>query len=75
MRDQPFPFGTAVDLTYQANTAFTAPSGITVGGMTETLQWSQFLGLTQDTGPNGDTSSTVYDSYARLRRPPRRPGR
>jgi hypothetical protein len=53
------------EVTYPASTAFAAPSAITVGGITETLQWNSFLGLTQDTGPNGDTSSTIYDAYAR----------
>ena len=35
------------------------------GNVSESLGFNSFLGLSQDTGPNGDTSATAYDSYAR----------
>jgi RHS repeat-associated protein len=58
------PGGVAVTGSYQSSTNFAAPSSITSNTFTNTLQWSSFLGLTQNTGPNGDSASTLYDGYA-----------
>jgi hypothetical protein len=58
--------GLSIAASYQQSTNYTAPSAITTGGtLTENMQWNTALGLTSDTGPNGDAASTVYDSYAR----------
>lgn len=59
------PGGLTVSGNYQSATNFTAPSSITANTLSNTLQWSTFLGLTQNTGPNGDSAGAVYDSYAR----------
>ncbi|MGD1097715.1 MAG: hypothetical protein ABSB35_37725 [Bryobacteraceae bacterium] len=56
-------------LTVQVSTAssnnFAAPAQLTTGSLTTNLSWSSFLGLTNETGPNGDSASTYYDQYAR----------
>ncbi|MEZ5355296.1 MAG: hypothetical protein R2762_21895 [Bryobacteraceae bacterium] len=44
------------------------PGTMTVNGngsLQHTMNWNTFLGLTQDAGPNGATSSYSYDAYAR----------
>jgi YD repeat-containing protein len=38
---------------------------ITVAGLSTTMNWNSALGLTSASGPNGVSSGTVYDSYAR----------
>jgi len=58
--------GVQVSADVNASTNYTAPSALTTGGLTETMQWNSFLGLTQETGPNGDTTALLYDAYSRL---------
>ncbi len=53
--------GTAAGVTKN----YAVPASMTTNSLSQTMQWSGFLGLTQETGPNGDTLSTLYDSYAR----------
>ncbi len=61
--------GTAAGVTssasYDASKNYAVPASMTTNSLSQTMQWSGFLGLTQETGPNGDTLSTLYDSYAR----------
>jgi hypothetical protein len=65
--------GMAVEATDQMSTASTTPTSnnavpgaITVSGMgTSTMSWNSFLGLTNETGANGQSSSVWYDAYAR----------
>jgi hypothetical protein len=46
-------------------TNYAAPSTITVGSLQNSLTYSSFLGLTNDTGPNGTSVSLGYDINAR----------
>jgi YD repeat-containing protein len=57
--------GVQTQLTSSSSNNLAVPSQLTVGSLTTNLGWSSFLGLTNETGPNGDSSSTVYDQYAR----------
>ena len=41
------------------------PSAITVGSFTTNLSFNSFLGLTNETGPNGDSLGIGYDAAAR----------
>ena len=59
------PSGVNATTSTNASTNFTAPSSITVGSLTSTFDYAADLLPTQATGPNGDSTSTVYDSYAR----------
>src|SRR6185437_1306474 len=59
------PAGNVYTTNVNAGTNYAAPSAITTGSLTENLSWSSFLGLTQETGPNGDSAGTLYDIYAR----------
>ncbi|MGH9631655.1 MAG: RHS repeat domain-containing protein, partial [Bryobacteraceae bacterium] len=52
-------------ITIVPDSDFAAPSAITVGGLTTNLAWTSFLGLSSQTGPNGDTVTIGYDSSAR----------
>ena len=44
---------------------FAVPSSITVAGLSTTMNWNSALGLTSASRANGESSGTVYDSYAR----------
>jgi len=57
--------GVTTTVTNNSTNNFAAPAQLTTGSLTDTLTWSSFLGLTNDTGPNGASTSTVYDTYAR----------
>ncbi len=57
--------GVTAQVSSSISSNFATPSQLSVGSQTTTLGWSSFLGLTNETGPNGDTSSTFYDQYAR----------
>jgi hypothetical protein len=49
-------------------TNYVAPTALTpnaTAAMGETLQYSSFLGVTQETGPNGATATVSYDTIAR----------
>jgi len=48
-----------------STTNYTVPSSITVGSLTSNFQYAADLLPTQAQGPNGDTATTTYDSYAR----------
>ncbi len=45
-----------------SQTNYTAPSAITTGSLTTSLNWTGFLGLSSVTGPNGDSSAISYDA-------------
>jgi RHS repeat-associated protein len=57
--------GVTAQVSTSGSTNFAAPSQFTVGGLTTSLGWNSFLGLTSETGPNGDSAATTYDAYAR----------
>jgi hypothetical protein len=57
--------GVQVQVSASTSNNLAVPSQLTVGSLTTTLGWSTFLSLTNETGPNGDSSGTVYDQYAR----------
>ena len=48
-----------------STTNYTAPTAITVGTLTSTLNWTPFLAASSTTGPNGDSSGIGYDSAGR----------
>ena len=52
-------------VTSSSSNNLAVPSQLTVGSLTTNLTWSTFLGLTNETGPNGDSSGTYHDQYAR----------
>lgn len=47
-------------LTYDSSTNFAAPTQLTVNSLTQNMSYSSFLGLTNETGPNGDSASISY---------------
>jgi RHS repeat-associated protein len=61
--------GVATTVTTTSATNYAAPAQVTAqapaGALTSTMNWSGFLGLSSAAGPNGDTGSISYDSYAR----------
>jgi hypothetical protein len=57
--------GVQTQVTASTSNNLAVPSELTVGSLTTDLNWSTFLGLTQATGPNGDSASTNYDQYGR----------
>jgi RHS repeat-associated protein len=58
--------GAVTTATVPVDKNFAAPTAITVNStLTQQMQWSVFLRLNSEQGPNGDTATTVYDSYAR----------
>jgi RHS repeat-associated protein len=59
------PTGQQVTITNSATNSYAAPIAITQGGLTENLSWNSFLGLTGTSGPNGVSTSVIYDSAAR----------
>ncbi len=48
-----------------SQTNYTAPSAITTGSLTTSMNWTGFLGLAGVTGPNGDASGVSYDAAQR----------
>ena len=48
-----------------SNTSYTMPSSITTNSLTSSMNWSNFLGLTSATGPNGDNGTIGYNGAAR----------
>ncbi len=46
-------------------TNYTAPSQITVGSLSNSLSYSSFLSLTNETDPNGASTTIGYDAMAR----------
>jgi RHS repeat-associated protein len=59
------PRGRDTTITTASASNYAAPATITTGSMNNSLSWSSFLGLSSDTGSNGDTATTVYDNFAR----------
>jgi YD repeat-containing protein len=57
--------GVTTTPTINGSTNWAAPSAITTGSWTTTMNYTSFLGLSSETGPNGDTASMGYDSSAR----------
>lgn len=57
--------GVTTNVTSSSSNNYAVPSQISVGSLSESMNWSSFLGLTSATGPNGDNSTITYDSYGR----------
>jgi RHS repeat-associated protein len=57
--------GVNVSSNVNNSTNYAAPSAITTGALTNNMNWTSFLGLSSQTGPNGDTTSMNYDANAR----------
>ena len=51
--------------TTNSSTNYTVPTAITTGSLTTNLSFSSFLGLTNETGPNGDSLGIGYNAAAR----------
>src|SRR5271165_6872857 len=49
----------------QTSPSYAVPSAITTGSFTTNLGFSSFLGLMNETGPNGDSLAIGYDTAAR----------
>ena len=56
--------GVTKTTTFSSTYNFAAPTQITAGSLTDTLNYNSFLGLTQEQGPNGDTSTITYLNMA-----------
>jgi hypothetical protein len=57
-----------VENTNSQASDYTRPAAVTPNGdttLSASMTWNGFLGLTQETGPNGDTATVTYDSNAR----------
>ncbi|HEY7338162.1 MAG TPA: DUF2341 domain-containing protein, partial [Bryobacteraceae bacterium] len=57
--------GVITSVSTTSTTNYAAPSQMTVGSLSETMSYSSFLGLTNETGPNGAGVSLGYDANAR----------
>ncbi|HEV8414572.1 MAG TPA: RHS repeat-associated core domain-containing protein [Bryobacteraceae bacterium] len=57
--------GVTTSLTSTGTTNYAAPSQITVGGFSTSLTYNSFLGLTNETDPNGAQMTIGYDVVAR----------
>ncbi|MEK7993485.1 MAG: hypothetical protein AAB403_06730, partial [Planctomycetota bacterium] len=58
-------YGHSVSVTRAAGTNYAAPGAITTSSLTTSTSWTSFLGLASETGPNSDTASFSYDTFAR----------
>jgi len=61
-------YGQTLDVTSSSANDYAVPSAVKPNGNTSLQQsftWNGFLGLTQESGPNGATAATTYDSNAR----------
>ena len=54
--------GVTTAMTTNSTTTWAAPSAITLGTFSSSISYNSFLGITSDSGPNGDTTSIAYDS-------------
>ena len=54
--------GVTAQVSSTSATNFAVPSSFTVNSQTTSFSWNSFLGATSQTGPNGDTATTLYDS-------------
>ncbi|MBV9399757.1 MAG: RHS repeat-associated core domain-containing protein, partial [Bryobacterales bacterium] len=57
--------GVATSVSTTSATNYAAPSQMTVGSLSQTMSYTSFLGLTNETGPNGASVSLGYDANAR----------
>jgi YD repeat-containing protein len=57
--------GVSTNITASSTNGYAVPSQITTGSLTQSMDWSTFLGLTSSTGPNSDVATINYDSYGR----------
>jgi len=57
--------GVTSSVSTTSTTNYAAPDQMTVGSLSASMSYSSFLGLTNETGPNGDSVSLGYDSNAR----------
>ena len=60
--------GTSVQVAPDSTKNYAVPYQVTPNGnssLTSTMSWNSFLGLTQETGPNGATSTFGYDTWGR----------
>jgi len=63
-------YGHSTDITPSESANYARPAAVTANNnsaFAENYTWNTaFLGLTQETGPNGTSASVSYDSYARV---------
>jgi RHS repeat-associated protein len=52
--------GVTTSLTFNSSTNYAAPSQANVGSLSATMNYNSFLGLTSETGPNGDTTGAYW---------------
>ena len=52
--------GVATQVSTSSTNNFAAPTQLTVGSLSSSLSYTSFLGLSNVTGPNGDSSGTYY---------------
>jgi RHS repeat-associated protein len=57
--------GVSTTITPSSTNGYAVPSQLTTGSVSETLNWTSFLGLTSATGQNGDQGLMTYDSWGR----------
>jgi RHS repeat-associated protein len=57
--------GVTTSVSTTGTTNYAAPSLMTVGSLSETMNYNSFLGLTNDSGPNGASVTIGYDANAR----------
>jgi YD repeat-containing protein len=52
--------GVAITQNFNSSTNYAVPSQLSVGSLTTNLSYNSFLGLTNETGPNGDSTSISW---------------
>ena len=57
--------GLTTSNTTASGSYYAVPTAITTGTLTNNINWTPFLGLSSESGPNGDSASINYDSNAR----------
>ena len=57
--------GITTTVSTSTTTNYAAPEQLTVGSLSDSNTYAAFLGLTNETGPNGAAITLGYDSYAR----------
>jgi YD repeat-containing protein len=58
--------GLSTNVTMDSTHNYAVPSSIVTGSNSQAMQWNAFLGLTQNTGQNGDAAQIGYDSSGRV---------
>ena len=56
--------GVTTTASLTTGTNYAAPSAITTNSLTTSLNWTGYLALSSETGPNGDSGSITYDGAA-----------